>query len=89
LTILGALRRITAELPPKFDLHSRVHCGDTERGVNEAANCDWSHELDSNGVLESVIGQVLGSDVAGTSAGRFEEFDRVSKVRDESGGVKY
>lgn len=56
---------------------------------SEAAYCDWSHELDENGVSESPMGQMLGSNVVGRIAGKFEEYDRVSEIRDEAGRVEY
>jgi hypothetical protein len=34
------------------------------------------------------MGQMLSSDVAGRIAGKFEEYDRVSEIRDEAGRVK-
>jgi hypothetical protein len=57
--------------------------------VSETTYCDWSHELDGNGVPESTMGQMLGSDVAGRIAGKFEEYDRVPEIRDEAGRVEY
>ena len=57
--------------------------------VSETAYCDWSHELDRNGVSESTMGQMLGSEVEGRIAGKFEEYDRGQEIRDEAGRVKY
>ncbi len=53
--------------------------------MSETAYCDWSHELDGNGVPEGTLGQMLSSDVAGRIAGKLEEYDRVSAIMDEAG----